>query len=405
MSVGQIGGSGALFQGFIDSGMSLNKYAASLIDDMKSATSSSNINSSFNEALFQRLGSVSTDAATLRAQISAMSSMTKMSSNVGREAMYSNNDVLSANVGKGATVGNYTRTDVNVTQLAGSQQNRSDALRADENSFGSSFEFNVTDNEGNTTTFRVDLAEEDTNKSAMQEMVDRINESDTGLRATLEVDQDAGTVRMSLTSDRTGETDGRFTVSDNSGANLANVERASQNAQFTVNGQERSSQTNDVTIQSGVTATLNSEGSTQITYQADVGQALNSVQQFVDTFNSLRDSASGSQALANQLSNLMNSNSRSLSQVGISMNSDGRMTISDSNNLSTAISDGSFARNFQGINSFGNNLNDIARNAYRTAYNSAVQDNFRELMDRVTTNDNWQTGSTSFSGLLFNMWA
>jgi flagellar hook-associated protein 2 len=243
----------------------------------------------------------------------------------------------------------------------------------------------------------------------MQAMVNKINAQDTGVKASIVENKENNTVSLQLTSTKTGQQDGAFTVNDTSAADSSNVTKASMNAQYSVNGVDSTSQSNDVKLIDGVTATLNKTGSTEITYSPDISSAVNSVQSFINTFNSLKDAASGSKALTAQLNSVASNFSRSLSYSGIGMDSNGKMSITNENTLKTAISDGSFSKNFQGVNSFGNRLNDVSRNAYRTAYDSAVQQSFKQLMDNmVNTNNNannwWQQTNTSLtSGLLFNM--
>jgi len=431
MNIGSFGGSfPSVQQGFFNSNGDLISRMTNLAEQRRAASDINNFRNqsvqqffnnfntntntnNFNQALFNNLERVGAASAELRSQVSSMSTLNQFSPNIGRTASSSESEVLSATVARGAAVSSHTRTDVNVTQLASGQENTSNAMRADENSFGGSFSFSVTDNAGRTNTFSVNLAENDDNRSAMQSMAAQINASasNTGIRASLVEDEENGTVSLQLSNSRTGETDGRFTVNDESGANLNNVTSEAANAQFSVNGVNQSSQTNNVTLQQGVTATLNQTGSTQVTFQQDMSTATSSAQRFVDSFNSLRDAASGSDRLTNQLNQAARNFSRALGDSGISMNSEGRMSITDESRLTQSVSDGSFSRNFQGIGSLGDSLQNISRNAYRTAYDSAVQQNFTNMMNNLQSQSNrssagsWMNDWLSMpaSGLLFNM--
>jgi len=412
-------------QGFFNSNGDLINQMKSLAEQRRAASDRSNftnesiqsflngINNSgtsgASRTAFANLERVSSASAELRSQVSNMASLGQLSSSVGREAVSSNNAVLSATVSSGALVSNFTRTDVNVTQTAQGQQNRGDALAANENSFGDSFGLSITDSSGRTSTFNVNLASNADNTTAMRAMAEQINSStsNTGVRATLIENSETGTVSLQMSSIRTGETDGRFTVSDTSAANLGNVTSQATNAQFSVNGTNFTSQTNEVTLQSGVTATLNQTGSTQITYQADTRGAVNSVQGFVNAFNNLRDAASGSPELTRQLNEVARNFNRTLGFSGLGVNADGRMEIRDSGRLSQAISDGSFARSFQGVGNIGDRLSNVAQGAFRTAYDSAVQQNFRNFMSASTqsTSNNFMQDwfMPASAGLFFNM--
>jgi hypothetical protein len=406
MTIGLIGGDFTLMQSYLSSGLSLNKFVSSLTAQNRPNFSTGL--SYFNDSLFQQLGSVSSSAAELQSQLGRMASLTEFSSSMGRAASYTNDGVLSASVARNAPVFNFTTTNVDVTQLASGQQNRSAELDVDENSFGSQFSIGITDGGGRTNRFSVELNEQDNNLTAMQAMASRINTSGIGVRATLTSNAENGTVSMLLTSDRTGERNGAFTVTDDSAANLGNVINSSQDARYSVNGNELSSQSNDVRIMDGVTAILNRTGSTQITYTADFSRAVDDVQNFLDAFNNMRDAASGT-PLDRQLTGAVNRNVWSLGSSGIGFDSNGNLSINDVNMLTEAISNGGFARNFQGISNFGSNLYDVTLTAHSTVYGAALQDSFSELMSslsRSTTYGNWQN-SASFMlspGLIFSTW-
>ena len=371
---------------------------------------------SLNESMFTNLGNVNKAANDLRTQASQMSSLSAFSSSVGRTASSSDGNVLTAEVSKGAPVSNFTRTSVDVQQLAAGQQNQSASLNTNENSFGDRFSLSITDNAGRTSDFQVDLTDSSDNRSAMQAMAAEINASDTGVRATVVEDKESGTVSMRLDSTRTGETEGRFTVADDSAAALSTVQQESRNAEYAVNGVNFTSQTNEVRLQDGVTATLRSEGTAEVRYQADTSAAVNSVQRFADAFNQLRNATTNAPTIGNRLTDVANNFGRALDNVGLGMDAKGNLSITDESRLSQSISDGSFARTFQGTNSFGDRVNSVARDAYRTAYDAAVQSSFRDMMDTMNTMNimnNSRNSSAlammnsmfSSSGLLFNMLA
>jgi len=410
MAVGSIGGDFTLLQSYLSSGLSLNKYVSSLMEQKKTGNSAGSSGSYFNKSLFEQLGTINSNAIDIQSQIGKMASLTQYSSSVGKAASYSNEGVLSADVEKNATVSRYTTTNVNVTQLASGQQNRSAVLDADENSFGEQFSIGITDSAGKTTVFSVNLTEHDDNRSAMQAMANKINASSTGIKATLFEDKETGKISMQLSGGKTGEEDGKFTVTDESAANLGNIVEASQNAKYSVDGKEFSSQTSEVKIMDGVTATLKKTGSTQITFTSNFSPAIGEVQKFLDSFNSLMNAASDS-PLRKQLTDVVVNNIRGLGYSGIDVDSGGDLIISDPDKLTESISNGSFARNFQGIQSFGHKLYDVTMNAHDTVYNSALKESFNNLMNDLINNSSqsaygdWQTGASFFPGLIFSIWA
>ena len=415
MAVGSIGGDFTLLQSYLSSGLSLNKYVSSLTEQNKTSflTGSNGLKDSsyFDESLFQKLGAVSGNSIDLQSQIGRMASLTQYSSSVGKEASYSNEGILSASVANNATVSSLTTTDVKITQLASGQQNRSADLKANENSFGGQLSIGITDSAGKTSLFTVSLMEQDDNKTALQAMANKINASNTGIKATPAEDKENGTVSLLLDGETTGEVNGKFTVTDESAAKLSNVYKESQDAKYSVNGKEFSSQSNEVKITDGVTAILNRTGATQITYTADFSPAIGAVQKFLDTFNNLLDAASDS-PLKKQLTDVAVNNIRGLGYSGIGFDSSGKLIINDPDKLGESIANGSFARNFQGIQSFGHKLYDVTLNAHSTVYNSAIQESFNNLMNDLMNNSSqsaygdWQIGqSFYYPGLIFSMWA
>ena len=257
------------------------------LNDQRNALRSGN-QPQVNQTLFANLGRVGSAANSLRAQASAMSSLNQSSSSVGRTPSFTNDDVLSANVANNAVVSSHTRTNVTVDQVAAVQQNRGAALNANDNSFGDKFQLSITDNAGKTSTFAVDLSADATNRSAMQAMADRVNSANTSVRAQVVTNQENGTVSLQFTGRETGAEAGRFTVNDESAAATSNVTQESRSAEFSVNGVGRTSETNNVELMRGVNATLRETGTTQITYEPDMRGAVNSVKNFVNTFNELR---------------------------------------------------------------------------------------------------------------------
>ena len=413
MAIGSIGGDFSLLQSYLSSCLSLNKYVPGLMEQNKTPFSSGssyfNSSSYFGDSASQKLKAVSSNAVELQSQIGRMASLTQYTSGDGKEASYSNEGILSASVAKYASVSSFTNTKVNVTQLASGQQNKSADLDANENSFGDQFSIGITDSTGKTSTFTVDLGEQDNNKTAMQTMADEINASNIGIRATLTENGENGTVNLQLSSAKTGETNGKFTVTGENIANLDNVVNAAQNANYSVNGKEFSSQSNEVRIMEGVTATLNKTGSTEISYVTDSSPAVGAVQKFLDTFNNLLDAASGTQ-VKNQLTNEMANSIRGLGYSGIGVDSSGKLSINDTDKLNESISNGSFARNFQGQNSFGDRLYDVASNAQNTVYRSMLQESFKDLMNNFMNSSSQSTyggnaGTAFFPGMIFSMWA
>ena len=335
--------------------------------------------SALNKSLFENLGSIRNSAARLRSEVSSMAALSQYSSGINRIAESSDNKVLTAAVAKGTPVSEHTKTNVSVNQLASGQSNKSADLAVDVNSFGSDFSLSITDSKGQTRSFSVALSGADDNKSAMKAMADRINNSAAGVKATVVEDRDKGTVSLRLDSAKTGEQDGKFTVRDDSPAGLAKVEKEAQNAKYSVNDREFSSQSNNVTLVGGVSAELKSTGSSQVSYKRDYGDAVSSVKKFLDEYNKLKDLGKNSGELTGKFNAFESNFRRELSYSGIGRDSEGNLAVTDENKLRESIQSGSFAGSFQGFGSMGNRISEIASDAYSTAYSSAVKDNLNAV--------------------------
>ena len=361
----------------------------------------------FNQDLYKTLGDVKTKANALQSQITSMASLTPYSVNIGKVADYSNKDVLGAEVAKGANVSAYTKTDVNVTQLAAGQTNKSVSFANTENSFGSEFGISITDAKGKASVFSVALDGSGTNQSALKAMADKINTSNIGIKATVVTDTETDTSRLELFSEKTGERDGAFTVTDRSGAGLDTVDKAAQDAKYTVNGKDFSSASNqNVKILDGVTASLNKTGETQLTYKTDPKGAESMVQKFVDSYNDFISASASSPNLSAKNTIFMSSYDKTLANVGINVGRDGKMTL-DSGKLAKSIEDGSFSRSFQGYNSFGNSLYKVTRDAYSMAYAESAKatvNNFLSTSNQMGNSFISQmfNSAISYTGLLYN---
>ncbi|MCL2014445.1 MAG: flagellar filament capping protein FliD [Oscillospiraceae bacterium] len=362
---------------------------------------------SFNKTMFDTLGGIRTEASSFNKSLSSMSSMSQFSPNIGKAATSSDKDVLSASVASKASVSNFTKTNVEVSQLAKTQQNTGAALNAADNSFtGDKFSISIADSAGKSVSFSVDISETSNNKSIMNSMAEKINSAGAGYKATVVEDKEAGTVSLKLDGGKTGGKDGKFTVTDSSAANLSNIAQEAASAQYTVNGKGFTSETNTgVNLIDGVTADLKKVGNTSISYSPDSKKATDSVQSFLDDYNKLKDASSGSKILSGQFSQIERNFNRAFESMGIGKDSDGKLVIKNESKLAESVLNGSFSRNFQGVGSFGSKVRDVANKAYVTAYSEAMTQNFNKMMGTNTSTNDWSSmllNASAYSGLLFN---
>ena len=362
-------------------------------------------NFTLNKPMFESLGDLKSVVTSLNNAMSSLASLNEYSSLINKSATLSNDDVLSADVTNDAAVSNFTKTSVNVTALAQGQQNEGNALSADDISFDSQFSINITDNQGKVSTFEVNIGDNDTNKTALQSMAEQINSANIGVKARLVEDAEQGTVSMQLESEKSGLSN-KFTVDDTSAAGLNNIISEAANAKYTVNGKSFESETNEnVSLLKGVTANLQQTGQVDMTYKREIGDATSLVQNFLNDYNNLKEATASN--LLNQFNLMENSFGRALEASGLGKDDAGKLFLKDQDTFKNSVFDGDFSKNFQGLNSFGNNLHNIARNAYNTMYTSAIKENFQNFVNSQSTvewNDALNT-AFAYSGLLLNVLA
>ena len=277
----------------------------------------------------------------------------------------------------GATSGSFGSMDINIDQLASAQTNTGLALSADASAGGSSlYEFSIS-KDGSTYNLFVSSDVGDTNQTLQEKMAKAINDKDIGITASVQKDATAGTSTLSIRSNETGsDTKNQFSIQDvygdlvsRSGADTVTAQ--AQDAIYRINGgAQQTSSSNTVDLGAGVKATFKeASGDTiKVSMQQDNSGMMSALQGMADSYNKLVTAAKvadSPKALSMnlQLASVVNTYASSLGKVGISMDSDGLMSI-DKSKASSAASSGDLQSLFtQGRLSnygFANRLNDLA---------------------------------------------
>jgi flagellar capping protein FliD len=193
-------------------------------------------------------------------------------------------------------------------------------------------------------SFRVSSG--DTNAGLQQKMADAINARGIGVTASITNAADKSTLR--LTADAAGDTAAaRFAITDIRGdavvkTGIGEVTQQAQDARYTVNGEEKTSAGNDVTLTDGVTATLKkvSAAPVQIRNSTDTDAIIAAVTDMTEKYNRLLSGDGGNDKLTRELSMAARGYASSLGRVGIGVSAEtGQMTI-DADNLRKAAADG-----------------------------------------------------------------
>lgn len=288
-----------------------------------------------------------------RTELDLMKAVAPLNSNnldstftAGATAESTDPDVVGAEASGNAAAGTY---EVEVGQLAQAQQVEGDALTADAAStittsggFGQ-LEFNVG---GETQLVTFELTGGETSEEALNVVADAINERDFGVNASVQVDTDTNEARLVLEGENSGATN-TFSVTDTVGNaaavtgidDPANVTQNAADAEFSVNGLDFTSPTNQVELgDSGLTLDLQgTTGAEPVT--VTVEQAANTdleqnvrdfVAQYNETLAALKDNSFNlAQQSAADLQYYTSMNAGELRDIGIEVQAGGQLRINE----------------------------------------------------------------------------
>ncbi len=253
--------------------------------------------------------------------------------------------------------------DIEVDRLATPQINMGKFLPADEpvalQSDTYSFDVRIEDL---NYEFQFSIRSTDTNRTVQSRLARLITNANVGITARASTDED-GYSYLRMESNNTGVRNGRnriFNISDNktsktSGAveyfGLDYISTPPSNASFLVNGEERSSASNRISLDRTYEVQLNGisgeDGATAfIGLKTDVDSLTENVNTLVDGYNSFLNAVSEykeeqpkSQRLFNEMSGVARVYAQDLTSVGLNLNLDGRLEVDNNTLRETAMSD------------------------------------------------------------------
>lgn len=213
--------------------------------------------------------------------MTSLTSATKFTSNL---ASTSDATISTATASSTAAAGTY---DLAVTKLAQSQVKQSGGVTSD---ISASSTGTIGIQVGGGAVVNVTI---DSSNNTLRGVRDAINEANAGVQAS--VVNDGTAYRLVLTANQSGTAN---TINVTNGLGAGEIKdaldgitqaRVAQNAEFTVNGVSISSESNIVgSAITGVSLTLNKEGSNKVIVSRDTGQAQAAVQSFVKAYNDLQ---------------------------------------------------------------------------------------------------------------------
>ncbi len=284
---------------------------------------------------------------------------------LNKKVAFSSNEEIAtaAYIGSMEQSDNAPSYDIEVDRLATPQINMGKFLPADEPVAlqPDTYSFDVRIEDLNYE-FQFSIRSTDTNHTVQSRLARLITNSNVGITARASTDED-GYSYLRMESNNTGVKNGRnriFNISDNktsktSGAveyfGLDYISTPPSNASFLVNGEERSSASNrislDRTYEVQLTGISGEDGATaHIGLKTDVDSLTENVNTLVDGYNSFLNAVSEykedqpkSQRLFNEMSGVARVYAQDLTSVGLNLNLDGRLEVDNNTLRETAMSD------------------------------------------------------------------
>ncbi len=362
------------------------------------------------------------NARELRSDIAELGGLEEDGLLSGKSAYTSDPSVVSALfVGDEKESGSIPSFEIEVKSIATAQVNKGNFLPAGEVGLPEdTYSFDVGIN-GMNYEFQFSITEGETNHDVQERLSRLINNSGIGLSADIVSDGDWSALQIS--SEATGIPKGReeiFRISDErtskeKGAvdyfGLSNITTAPSNAQFILNGEERTTNSNHFTV--GKTYELELKGPSEEGKPATVGLKTNSetvtdnVSKLVGSYNSFlkavstyTNSQARSKLLAGEIKGIGTYYGNLLGNVGIGISEDGSLSVDEEKLKQTAESSEDLTSTFGALKDFSNSLlrksNQVALNPMEYVQRTVVayKNPGHNFASPYTT--------SSYSGMMFN---
>lgn len=290
-------------------------------------------------------------------------------------AKSSNEEVLTANyIGSNQTAGSSKEMEISVKQLATPQINTGKYLnpRA-RNLYSGTYSFDV--NMGSTEyELQFSVKDEEKNIDVLNKLARLINKSNIGLNANL-VHNPQDDVALSITSNMTGvgERPVIFNITDDNTSSLSGAVEAyglnhttqyPSNALFTLNGADKSSSSNNFTIDREYEISLksiNKEGDVvKVGLKQNFDSIVDSLKELTNEYNNLtalakESNSSGGRRLYNDMTGVANLYRKTLTSNGITINPEGLLEINQTR-LKEASDEGTIINSLSDLSRFKNAL-------------------------------------------------
>lgn len=261
--------------------------------------------------------------------------------------------------------------NIEVLNLATPQINTSDYLNNDDLDIpkgAHSFEVNVDDS---AYEFRFNATNDDTNKTVLEKLSRLINRSNIGLTSKMLYSGNNSALEITSNATGLGFTPEIFSIAPGENSpydkvvsklGLNNVSSYPTNANFLLNGMEKTTPSNTFTIGKSLEITLNSvskEGqATSISLNYDLDSIISSINDMISSYNNLLDLSNNSNEgsddaviLNKEILKTTRQYASNLENIGITVNENGKMTFDEALFIQTANED-DLDKSLASLNSF-----------------------------------------------------
>ena len=298
---------------------------------------------------------------------------TNIDSTVSSNADITNPDTDSDNISDTKSVNTAFASHYNIEalNLATPQVNTSDYLNNDDLDIpkgAHSFEVNVGDS---AYEFRFNAAKDDTNKTVLEKLSRLINRSNIGLTSKMLYSGNNSALEITSNATGLGFTPEIFSIAPGENSpydkvvsklGLNNVSSYPTNANFLLNGMEKTTSSNTFTIGKSLEITLNGISkkgqATSISLNDDLDSVISSINDMISSYNNLLDLSNNSNEgsddaaiLNKEIHKTTRQYASNLENIGITINENGKMTFDEALFIQTANED-DLDKSLASLNSF-----------------------------------------------------
>lgn len=261
--------------------------------------------------------------------------------------------------------------NIEVLNLATPQINTSDYLNNDDLDIpkgAHSFEVNVGDS---AYEFRFNATKDDTNKTVLEKLSRLINRSNIGLTSKMLYSGNNSALEITSNATGLGFTPEIFSIAPGENSSydkvvsklgLNNVSSYPTNANFLLNGMEKTTSSNTFTIGKSLEITLNGISkkgqATSISLNDDLDSVISSINDMISSYNNLLDLSNNSNEgsddaaiLNKEIHKTTRQYASNLENIGITINENGKMTFDEALFIQTANED-DLDKSLASLNSF-----------------------------------------------------